>query len=73
MAIVIGLTFPFPTQAGTDVRQWPLGVDFVGVDDDGVDWQLFYYQQDQAEPLDDCQMMHQLSQNRLRHHQHVQH
>ena len=51
MAIVIGITFPFPTQFTTDVRVWPLGVDFVGVDDDGVDVQLFYFQQDQSEPL----------------------
>ena len=33
-----------PTAADVDTRDWPVGVDFLGVTDDGVNWNLYYYQ-----------------------------
>lgn len=48
---IIGLQLPMPTGPDVDVRDWPLTVDFLDVTDDGVNFTLYYYQRDQAEPL----------------------
>lgn len=49
--LIVGVTIAIPAGFASDSRSYPLGVDFLGVTDDGVDFQLYYIQSNDAEPL----------------------